>query len=148
MFSVGSFWWRTYDNSTSFFGQGIVLLGWNVSYAIEVHSWCSLPNLNAWLQANYFSQYSWISSLFLMVVPSTIPLFTTKRLNVCNRPKITFAIINQVCRFMHQPTTRHWLAVICIRHYLNGTISHALLLLRGSIFTLNVDWIVSHDNRR
>lgn len=34
--------------------------------------------------------------------------------------------VNQVCQFMHQPTTTHWLAVKRILHYLKGTINHGL----------------------
>ncbi|KAI5318631.1 hypothetical protein L3X38_038339 [Prunus dulcis] len=42
------------------------------------------------------------------------------------RPNIAFAV-NQVCQFMHQHTTVHWLAVKRILRYLNGTLTHGLL---------------------
>ncbi|CAL8147678.1 unnamed protein product [Prunus armeniaca] len=39
------------------------------------------------------------------------------------RPDIAF-VVNQVCQFMHHPTTAHWLAVKRILRYLNGTLTH------------------------
>ncbi|CAL2254293.1 unnamed protein product [Prunus armeniaca] len=41
-------------------------------------------------------------------------------------PNISFAV-NQVCQFMHQPTTVRWLTVKRILRYLNGTLTHGLL---------------------
>ena len=42
------------------------------------------------------------------------------------RPDIAFAV-NQVCQFMHQPTTTHWIAVKRILCYLKSTLTHGLL---------------------
>ena len=38
---------------------------------------------------------------------------------------IAFAV-NQMCQFMHQPTTTHWIAVKRILHYLKSTPTHGL----------------------
>ena len=42
------------------------------------------------------------------------------------RPDITFAV-NQVCQFMHNPITAHWIAVKRILRYIKGTADHRLL---------------------
>ncbi|KAI5318622.1 hypothetical protein L3X38_038330 [Prunus dulcis] len=39
------------------------------------------------------------------------------------RPDIAFDN-NQVCQFLHQPTTVHWLVVKCIPCYHNGMLTH------------------------
>ncbi|CAL9003000.1 unnamed protein product [Prunus brigantina] len=49
------------------------------------------------------------------------------------RPDIAFAV-NQVCQFMHQPTTAHWLAVKRILRYLNGTLTHGLFYSPSTLF--------------
>lgn len=41
------------------------------------------------------------------------------------RPDIAFAV-NQVCQFMHNPRSTHWMAVKRILHFLKGTITHGL----------------------
>lgn len=48
-----------------------------------------------------------------------------------SRPDLAFAV-NQVCQFMHKPTTTHWVAVKRILRYLKGTVSHGLLYQVGS----------------
>lgn len=47
------------------------------------------------------------------------------------RPDINFAV-NQVCQFLHQPTSTHWAAVKRILHYLVGTPTHSLTYKPGS----------------
>jgi hypothetical protein len=46
------------------------------------------------------------------------------------RPDICFAV-NQVCQFLHQPTTHHWTAVKHILCYLKDTPDHGLLYQPG-----------------
>ena len=48
------------------------------------------------------------------------------------RPDISFAV-NQVCQFMHQPTTIHWSAVKRILRYLKTTNTHGLYYRPGSL---------------
>lgn len=48
-----------------------------------------------------------------------------------SRPDIQFAV-NQVCQFMHQPTTAHWIAVKRILRYLKGSVSHGLFYRPGT----------------
>ncbi|WOH07734.1 hypothetical protein DCAR_0727167 [Daucus carota subsp. sativus] len=48
------------------------------------------------------------------------------------RPDISYAV-NQVCQFMHQPTTTHWTAVKRILRYLKHTYDHGLFYRRGPL---------------
>ncbi|KAM2975746.1 hypothetical protein FF1_001874 [Malus domestica] len=48
------------------------------------------------------------------------------------RPDIAFSV-NQVCQFMHSPTTVHWAAVKRILCYLKGTHDHGLLYRPSSL---------------
>lgn len=48
------------------------------------------------------------------------------------RPDISFAV-NQVCQFMHLPTTIHWKAVKRILRYLKQTYDHGLFYQPGSL---------------
>ena len=48
------------------------------------------------------------------------------------RPDICFAV-NQVCQFLHQPTTHHWTAVKRILRYLKDTPDHGLFYQPGSL---------------
>jgi hypothetical protein len=48
------------------------------------------------------------------------------------RPNICFAV-NQVCQFLHQPTTNHWTAVKRILRYLKDTLDHGLFYQPGSL---------------
>lgn len=41
------------------------------------------------------------------------------------RPDIAF-VVNQVCQFMHSPTTSHWTAVKRILRFLKGTIYYGM----------------------
>ncbi|KAK9912116.1 hypothetical protein M0R45_035990 [Rubus argutus] len=50
------------------------------------------------------------------------------------RPDIAFAV-NQVCQFMHHPTSTHWIAIKRILRYIKNTYSHGLFYRPGS-FTL------------
>ncbi|RWR76373.1 putative polyprotein [Cinnamomum micranthum f. kanehirae] len=67
------------------------------------------------------------------------------------RPDIAFAV-NQVCRFMHNPTTNHWTAVKRILRYIKGTINHGLSFTKSSRLTLtcffDADWAGNPDDRR
>lgn len=53
---------------------------------------------------------------------------------------------------MHRPTTAHWKNVKHILHYLKGTISHSLLIYKGSLSILpdfsNADWARNVDDWR
>ncbi|PKI78139.1 hypothetical protein CRG98_001467 [Punica granatum] len=66
------------------------------------------------------------------------------------RPDIAFAV-NQVCQFMHKPTTVHWSAVKRILRYLKGTITTGLHFKPGSISSLHgfsdADWAGNPDDR-
>ncbi|KAM1277315.1 hypothetical protein ACFX13_030432 [Malus domestica] len=48
------------------------------------------------------------------------------------RPDIAFSV-NQVCQFMHQPTTTHWIAVKRILRYLKSTPDHGLVYKLGPL---------------
>ncbi|CAL8990669.1 unnamed protein product, partial [Prunus brigantina] len=66
------------------------------------------------------------------------------------RPDIAFAV-NQVCQFMHRPTTVHWIAVKRILRYLNGTISHGLFYRPSSLHLIaysDADYAGDPDDRR
>ncbi|KAI5350283.1 hypothetical protein L3X38_003174 [Prunus dulcis] len=66
------------------------------------------------------------------------------------RLDIAFAV-NQMCQFMHQPTTAHWLAVKCILCYLNGTLTHGLFYSPSTLFLSgfsNADYARNPDDRR
>ncbi|KAM1824444.1 hypothetical protein ACFX13_024030 [Malus domestica] len=47
------------------------------------------------------------------------------------RPDLSYAV-NQVCQFMHAPTTSHWMAVKRILRYLKATHNHGLLYKPGT----------------
>lgn len=66
------------------------------------------------------------------------------------RPDIAFAV-NQVCQFMHRPTTVHWIAVKRILRYLNGTISYGLFYRPSSLHLIaysDADYAGDPDDRR
>lgn len=67
------------------------------------------------------------------------------------RLDISYAV-NKVSQFMHSPSTVHWGAVKRILRYLNGTLSHGLVLKPVSTFVLNAysdaDWAGSLDDRK
>ena len=66
------------------------------------------------------------------------------------RPDIAFAV-NQVCQFMHRPTTAHWIAVKRILRYLKSTYSHGLIY-RPSSLTItafsDADYAGDPDDRK
>ncbi|KAG6644158.1 hypothetical protein CIPAW_08G036000 [Carya illinoinensis] len=66
------------------------------------------------------------------------------------RPYISFTV-NQLCPFMHTPTSAHWTAAKRVLRYLKGSLNHGLLFTKGSL-TLNAysdsDWAGSPDDRR
>ena len=66
------------------------------------------------------------------------------------RPDIAYAV-NQVCQYMHSPTTAHWAAVKRILRYLKGTHDHGLIY-KPSPLTLtafaDADYAGDPDNRR
>lgn len=47
------------------------------------------------------------------------------------RPYIAFAV-NQVCQFIHEPQTLHWIAVKGILRFLKGSLTHGLHFRKGS----------------
>ncbi|CAL2227672.1 unnamed protein product [Prunus armeniaca] len=66
------------------------------------------------------------------------------------RPDISFAI-NQVCQFVHQPTTIHWISVKRILHYLKATYFHGLFYKPSSLCLTtysDTDYAVDPDDRR
>jgi histone deacetylase 1/2 len=67
------------------------------------------------------------------------------------RPDLSFAV-NQVCQFLHSPSTTHWEAVKRILRYVQGTIGLGIKI-RISNSTLvsafsDVDWAGCPDDRR
>lgn len=66
------------------------------------------------------------------------------------RPNIGY-VINQVCQFMHSPTTGHWATVKCILRYLKGTHDHGLIYKPSSLTLttfVDVDYAGDPDDRR
>ncbi|GLT33974.1 hypothetical protein SLA2020_085240 [Shorea laevis] len=67
------------------------------------------------------------------------------------RPDVSFAV-NQVCQYMHAPTTNHFQAVKRILHYLKGTLDYGLQLFCHSSLSLQMstdaDWASCLDTRR
>jgi hypothetical protein len=65
------------------------------------------------------------------------------------RPKISFAV-NQLCQYMHSPTTSHWSFAKRVLRYLKGSLHHGLFFGKGSL-QLNAfcdsDWAGSLDDR-
>ncbi|XP_048436024.1 uncharacterized mitochondrial protein AtMg00810-like [Pyrus x bretschneideri] len=66
------------------------------------------------------------------------------------RPDIAFAV-NQVCQYMHRPTTTHWIAVKHILRYLKTTPDHGLVY-KPSSFNLvayaDADYAGDPDDRK
>jgi histone deacetylase 1/2 len=69
------------------------------------------------------------------------------------RPDLSFAV-NKVCQYLHAPRCTHWSAVKRIIRYVQGTLSHGLLLRRPttssdllSAFS-DADWAGDADDRR
>jgi hypothetical protein len=66
------------------------------------------------------------------------------------RPDISFAV-NQLCQFLHSPTTIHWTVAKRVLHYLKGSINHGLQFGKGSLH-LNAysdsEWVGNPNNRR
>lgn len=67
------------------------------------------------------------------------------------RPNIAH-VVNQVCKFMHTPTTEHWKAAKRILRYIKGTIHYGLKFRRSNLIRLQVcvnsDWAGDPDDRR
>ncbi|PKI77849.1 hypothetical protein CRG98_001760 [Punica granatum] len=67
------------------------------------------------------------------------------------RSDIVYAV-NQVCRFMHFPTTAHWMAVKHILRYLKGTITYDLHIRPSPISSIHgfsdTDWVGNPDDPR
>jgi transposase InsO family protein len=66
------------------------------------------------------------------------------------RPDIAYSV-NQLCQFMHSPTSDHWVAAKRVLRYLKGSVDHGLLFRKGSL-TLEAfcdsDWAGDPDSRR
>jgi hypothetical protein len=66
------------------------------------------------------------------------------------RPAIAFTV-NQLCQFLHVPTTTHMTAAKQVLCYLKGTLDHSLYYTKGSL-QLNAfcdaDWANALDDRR
>jgi hypothetical protein len=69
------------------------------------------------------------------------------------RPELSFAV-NQLCQFMHSPTTSHWTAAKRVLRYLKGSLNHGLHFTASSTGSLHLqafcdsDWAGSPDDRR
>ncbi|KAM2703827.1 hypothetical protein EV2_005377 [Malus domestica] len=66
------------------------------------------------------------------------------------RPDIAFAV-NQVCQYMHSPTTTHWAAVKRILRYLKATPDHGIVYKPSSLTLTafaDVDYAGDPDDRR
>jgi histone deacetylase 1/2 len=67
------------------------------------------------------------------------------------RPDISYSV-NKVCQFLHSPTDSHWTAVKRILRYLQGTLTHELILRQSSSLLLSAfsdaDWAGCLDDRR
>ena len=77
-------------------------------------------------------------------VVGALQYFTITRLN------ISFAV-NQVCQYMHCPTTAHWCAVKHILRYLKGITTHGLLYSSSSMELqafYDADYAGDPDDRR
>uniref|UniRef100_A0A2N9EGZ0 Integrase catalytic domain-containing protein n=1 Tax=Fagus sylvatica TaxID=28930 RepID=A0A2N9EGZ0_FAGSY len=48
------------------------------------------------------------------------------------QPDIAFSV-NQLCQFMHSPTTAHWIAAKRVLRYLKGTLDHSLFFSKSSL---------------
>ena len=48
------------------------------------------------------------------------------------RPDLSY-VVNQVCQYMHCPTTTHWTAVKRILRYIKGSSDHGLFFQPGSL---------------
>uniref|UniRef100_A0ACD5W9H4 Uncharacterized protein n=1 Tax=Avena sativa TaxID=4498 RepID=A0ACD5W9H4_AVESA len=69
------------------------------------------------------------------------------------RPDLSFAV-NKVCQYLHTPTCTYWSAVKRILQYVQGTLTHGLLLRSStassdllSAFS-DADWAGNSDDRR
>lgn len=69
------------------------------------------------------------------------------------RPDLSFAV-NKVCQYLHAPRCTHWSAVKRILRYVQGTLTHGLLLRPStvssdllSVFS-DADWAGNSDDRR
>jgi hypothetical protein len=66
------------------------------------------------------------------------------------RSDIAFSV-NQLCQFMHNPTTSHWTAAKRVLRYLKGSAHHGLFFGKGSLL-LNAysdsDWAGNPEDRR
>lgn len=74
----------------------------------------------------------------------------TLQYSTITRPDIAYSV-NQLCQFMHSPTSAHWIAAKRVLRYLKGSIDHGLFFQKGSL-TLEAycdsDWAGDPDDRR
>ena len=55
-------------------------------------------------------------------------------LQYCTLTRLDIAFsVNQLCQFMHSPTSAHWTTTKRVLRYLKGTIDHGLFLPTGSL---------------
>jgi hypothetical protein len=62
------------------------------------------------------------------------------------RPDVSF-VVNQICQFIHSPTTTHWTAAKRVLRYLKGSINHGLQFSKGTLH-LNANKVGNSDDRR
>jgi hypothetical protein len=66
------------------------------------------------------------------------------------RPNISFSV-NQLCQFLHCPTTSHLIAANRVLHYLKGTTDFGLSFTKGSLHLrayCDSDWTGDPSNQR
>lgn len=67
------------------------------------------------------------------------------------RPDISFGV-NKVCRFLHCPTTVHWIAVKRILRYIKGTLKLGVKFRKSESMMVgafaDADWAGCPDDRR
>ena len=51
---------------------------------------------------------------------------------IITRPNMAYSV-NQLCQFMHSPTSLHWIAARRVLRYLKGSVDHGLSYHRGSL---------------
>ncbi|KAK9050835.1 hypothetical protein SSX86_030191 [Deinandra increscens subsp. villosa] len=67
------------------------------------------------------------------------------------RPDLTYAV-QQICRHMHAPRTDHYQALKRVLRYVQGTLSHGIIISKSSVSSLvsytDADWAGCPDTRR
>ncbi|PKI75309.1 hypothetical protein CRG98_004349 [Punica granatum] len=103
-------------------------------------------HLNTYLQRLGFSDSKLDPSLFILRGPTYLVYLLVYVDDII----LTGTPVNQVCQFMHCPTTVHWMVVKRILRYLKGTITYGLHIRPGSISSIHgfsdADWAGNPDD--